>query len=87
MAQAGISGVLAPLALYGASAIDVVLGIRSLVKYRIRIVGSVQLLLIVVYSTIISLGLPEFWIHPFGPLTKNIPLIVAILIMMAIEDS
>ncbi|WP_363323563.1 DoxX-like family protein [uncultured Psychrosphaera sp.] len=21
---------------------------------------------------------PEFWIHPFGPLTKNIPLLVMV---------
>lgn len=87
LAQAGISGVLAPLALYGASAIDVLLGILSLVKYRIRLIGSVQLVCIVVYSAIIFLRLPEFWLHPFGPLTKNFPLFVAILVMMAIEDS
>jgi nucleoside-diphosphate-sugar epimerase len=26
------------------------------------------------------------WLHPFGPVTKNVPLALATLVMMALED-
>jgi len=29
--------------------------------------------------------LPEFWLHPYGPVSKNLPLIVATLIMLQLE--
>ena len=35
---------------------------------------------------LITYGLPELWIHPFGAVTKNLPLIVATLVMMALEE-
>jgi len=28
-----------------------------------------------IYMIILSIGAPYYWIHPFGVLTKNIPLI------------
>jgi hypothetical protein len=31
-------------------------------------------------------ALPELWIHPFGAITKNLPLIVATLIMLVFEE-
>jgi hypothetical protein len=30
-----------------------------------------------VYSAIISLFLPEFWLHPYAPALKNLPIFVA----------
>ncbi len=38
------------------------------------------------YSVVIAFALPEFWLHPFGPVLKNIPIIAATLAMMALED-
>lgn len=84
--QAGIHGGIKPLMLHGASALDFILGSAILIGYRIKLVGMFQLILISVYSVIIALKLPEFLFHPFGPVVKNIPLMLAILIMMAIED-
>ncbi|MBK6611394.1 MAG: hypothetical protein IPG29_11030 [Sphingobacteriales bacterium] len=34
-----------------------------------------QLLFIVVYTIIISILAPQHWLHPFGPISKNIPLL------------
>lgn len=84
--RVGISGDMKPLMLYGASALDFMIGAAILSGYRIKLVGMFQLILISVYSTIIVLKLPEFLFHPFGPVVKNIPLMTAILIMMAIEE-
>jgi hypothetical protein len=40
-----------------------------------------QMALIVGYSIIITIRLPEYWLHPFGPLLKNLPMLVAILFL------
>jgi hypothetical protein len=29
--------------------------------------------------------MPEFWLHPFGPLSKNLPLCAAILLLWALD--
>lgn len=84
--RVGISGDMKPLMLYGASALDFMLGAAILIGYRIRLVGMVQLILISAYSIIITLKLPEFLFHPFGPVVKNIPIMTAILTMMALEE-
>jgi hypothetical protein len=34
----------------------------------------------VIYSLMIAVKLPEFWLHPFGPLLKNIPFLLSIVI-------
>lgn len=86
LAAAGISGIWAPIMLYSASAIDGMLGIATLLAYRIRIVVGLQLLLMMSYMAIITWALPELWFHPFGAISKNIPLMVAILIMFIFEE-
>lgn len=86
LASLGITGILAPMALYGAATLDIGLGIATLARWRIRTVARVQLLLMLSYTLLISLGLSELWLHPFGPITKNIPLMVATLVMLALED-
>lgn len=86
LSHLGITGLLAPIALYGAALLDIALGIATLARYRILSVGVAQIVLMLGYSFLISIGLSEFWLHPFGPITKNIPLIAATLVMIALED-
>jgi uncharacterized protein YbjT (DUF2867 family) len=86
LAATGISGILAPVMLYSASLLDGMLGIATWVGYRMRLVVGLQLLLMVSYMAILSWTLPEFWVHPFGPITKNLLLIVATLIMLVFEE-
>lgn len=85
LATVGIAGGLAPLVLYGASLLDILLGAAWLVRFRVVPTGVVQLALIVGYSLAIAVFLPAYWLHPFAPLAKNIPLIVATLAVMASE--
>jgi hypothetical protein len=42
--------------------------------------------LIGVYSVVIALKLPEFLVHPFGPLIKNLPLLAAIWLLFHLEE-
>jgi hypothetical protein len=44
------------------------------------------MLLIVVYTVIITIYLPEFWLHPYGPVLKNLPLLAAIGMLHKFEQ-
>jgi uncharacterized protein YbjT (DUF2867 family) len=87
LARVGLHGALASLALYGAAALDLLLGMLTLVAptRRRAAVWAAQLLLIAGYTVLITLFLPEYWLHPFGPITKNLPLMAAICLAWALE--
>jgi hypothetical protein len=80
--QVGVPPAWRPLALYGAATLDLVLGVLTLLPLRrARALWAAQMLLIGGYTLIISLRLPEYWLHPFGPIGKNLPLL-ALLVML-----
>ncbi|MFO1350046.1 MAG: SDR family oxidoreductase [Gammaproteobacteria bacterium] len=84
LARVGASGIFASVLLYGAAALDLALGMATLWVSRGRWLWRLQIGLIGMYSLIIAWRLPEFWLHPFGPLLKNIPIlaILAVLLLM-----
>lgn len=86
LAGVGVTGAAAPMALYGASALDVLLGLAFLLRYRVKRAAAVQIGLMAVYSLVIGIFLPEFLLHPYAPLFKNLPLIVATLMILATEE-
>lgn len=85
LAKTGVSGTLAPWALYGAAALDMLFGLAILFGYTKRWLWFAQLALIVGYSAIIAWFLPEFWIHPYAPMVKNIPIAAAIFLLLLLE--
>lgn len=85
LATTGITGALAPIALYSAATLDTLLGLATLFRVKLRSAVYLQLAIILCYSLIISAALPEFWLHPFGPVSKNLPLLIATLIMLVME--
>ncbi|MBX6393134.1 MAG: SDR family oxidoreductase [Burkholderiales bacterium] len=88
LAQVGITGAAAPVALYGAALLDLAfgVGVYALEPPRRRWLWRAQMLLILAYSVIIALALPEYRLHPFGPLLKNVPLFAVILLLHEFED-
>lgn len=86
LSRVGITGAWAPPTLYGASLADFILGIAVLLRWRIQLVTTLQIGIMLAYSVVISFCLPEFWLHPFGPLIKNLPLLMAILVLLIIEE-
>lgn len=86
LAATGITGVLAPIALYGASLLDIILGVATLTLSRARWLWRVQIGVILIYSTIITWYLPEFWAHPFGPLAKNVPILALLVALLVTEE-
>ena len=71
--------------LYGAALFDIGLGIATLVVARRRVLWLVQIALVLVYTAIISVRLPEFWLEPFGPVTKNVPLLAALWLLYELD--
>jgi uncharacterized protein YbjT (DUF2867 family) len=85
LARTGISGALADIALYGAGALDLALGAATLFMRRRRWLWLAQFALILAYTIIITIKLPEFWLHPYGPILKNLPLLACIALLYRLE--
>ncbi|MGN6387975.1 MAG: DoxX-like family protein, partial [Burkholderiaceae bacterium] len=87
LARAGVTGALAPVMLFGAALLDLALGAATLAlpAPRRRWLWIGQLILMGVYTVIITLRLPEFWLHPYGPLVKNLPMAAAIAALLVLE--
>ena len=77
---------LAPLMLYGAAGLDLLLGLSILLLARRRWLWLAQLGLIGFYTVVIAFMLPEFLLHPYGPLTKNLPMLAAIWLLFELEE-
>jgi uncharacterized protein YbjT (DUF2867 family) len=79
LARVGIEGGWAQLAL----------GIATLwvgARGRAQWLWPSQLALIAFYTAAITIAMPEFWLHPFGPLSKNLPMCAAILLLWALDS-
>ena len=85
LARTGLTGNAAAIALYSAALLDLALGIAVFVVRRRQWLWRAQMLLIAAYTVIISVYLPEFWLHPYGPVSKNLPLLAAILLLHELE--
>jgi hypothetical protein len=81
LASGGITGGNATALIFLGSGLDVVIGLWVLTGWRLKPCCLVQLGLIVCYTLLLSFIQPEFWLHPFGPLTKNIPIAVMIYVL------
>lgn len=86
LSSAGITGFVAPVLLYGLAVMDIALGLATLLAVKLRSVLLAQITIILSYTLFISFTLPEFWLHPFGPIVKNIPLLVSTLTYLILEE-
>jgi hypothetical protein len=41
---------------------------------------------VLIYTAIISVFLPEMWLEPFGPVAKNVPVLVVLLLLRQLEN-
>lgn len=86
LARTGIPPNLQRLMLYGAATFDLLLGLGILFLARRRWLWLAQLGLIGFYTIVIAFKLPEFLLHPYGPLTKNLPMLAAIWLLYQLEE-
>jgi len=85
LARTGIPASLQPPMLYGAAALDLLFGLAILLLKRRRWLWLAQLALIGFYTIVIAWKLPEFLLHPYGPLTKNLPMLAAIWLLYELD--
>ncbi|BBB67418.1 oxidoreductase [Undibacterium sp. YM2] len=78
----GLSGAPAMFMLMAGSTLDLCLGLATLLWPR-RILWLMQIVLIVGYSGIIAIYSPEYYLHPFGPVLKNLPILALLAYLFA----
>lgn len=86
LARVGLAGRAAAFALVGAAGLDLLLGVLTLASCALpagarRALWLAQIVLVLAYSAIITVFLPEFWLHPFGPVLKNLVLLAALVML------
>jgi hypothetical protein len=85
LAEVGVRGPFADLALFGGAAVNLALGAMLLVNLRVAAVGLVMLALLILYS-LVGLALPaDYWLNPFAPILKNLPIAAALAALVAME--
>jgi hypothetical protein len=78
LAGASITGSVAQTAIYAGGILDVLLGLWIITTFKTQLCCITQISVIIVYTLLLTFIDPSFWLHPFGPITKNIPIIVLI---------
>ena len=76
-----IEGKLADVIVYAGSVLDISIGLWLLSALRLQYCYLLQLTVIIVYSLLLTIIDGSFWLHPFGPITKNIPILMLIFIL------
>jgi hypothetical protein len=75
-------------ALYGAAALDLLLGVLTLWPLRsTRPLWAAQIALILGYTLVISVSLPEYWLHPYGPISKNLPMLALLAALFVLSPA
>lgn len=76
----GIPAILATALALGASLLDLVLAGLLAANWRPRLTVAVQLAVIAGYTLVLTAIAPHLWGDPFGPLLKNLPILVLVLV-------
>ncbi len=72
--------------LWGTAGLDILLGAAMLVKWRVRLIAALMILVSLAYLAAITLSLPLLWADPLGPVVKVIPGIALAIMIAATED-
>lgn len=83
LAQAGLSGGTATMALWAGALTDIAIGVALLLRIRGAALAGIGLMAI--YTLILTYIAPELWADPFGPLVKNLAVFALSLAVNALE--
>lgn len=86
LSQAGIAALWQPFILYGTCLFNVGLGLATLCHVQLKKICILQIVAILGYTLYLSFTLPYLWLELFTPIAKNIPLLAATLILLALES-
>jgi len=80
IASLGITGNFALITLYAAAGLDLAFGIACIVR-PVRRLWLAQIVIISIYTGLIGIALPDYLIHPFGPVLKNLAVLALCLFL------
>ncbi|WP_460533199.1 SDR family oxidoreductase [Chitinimonas naiadis] len=86
LASAGLPAALHPAALWSGALLDALLGLLTLFRPSRRLWQG-QLLLVLAYTLFITLQLGDWWWHPFGPISKNLPILALLGLLAALAPA
>ena len=89
LGRMGLRGTLARAVMYGTCGFELLLGLLVASGRFARPLAVVQALLIGGFTVIISIvpDLRPLWLHPFGPIAKNLPLLGGVAVLWAFSDA
>lgn len=74
----GVTSDLADACIISGALADLMIGIWVLSNKHQRLCFYTQVVLVLTFTLLLTIISPAFWLHPFGPMTKNIPILVLI---------
>lgn len=80
LARLDLHGTPARVVLYLAAALNIMLGLLTLFVTH-KALWLFQALLVLIYTLLISAWLPEYWLHPFGPILKNLAVLALLWLL------
>ena len=84
--DAGLPLLLAMAVALGFPMLDIVIAGMLSLNWRPRGVGLLQLAIVGFYTVTLSIVDPALWLDPFGPLLKNLPILVLVLVQMILAE-
>lgn len=69
-----------------AGALDLVLGVLCLSRWRPRTVLAAMAAMVAAYTVLIGIAWPRHWLDPYGGLAKNVPILAALAVLLATEE-
>ena len=65
---------------YAGALLDLVMGLATLFFAR-RLLWLAQMAVILTYTLLATALVPEYWLHPFGPLLKNLAVLALLWLL------
>ncbi|WP_282609886.1 SDR family oxidoreductase [Pelagibius sp. Alg239-R121] len=83
----GLSGGVADIAAAGSCLMDIAVGLWVASRRATGLCALVQTAIILTYTLLLGIAIPELWSDPFGPLIKNLPMLALIPIWAVLAKS
>ncbi|MHC9509729.1 DoxX-like family protein [Kangiella sp. M94] len=77
----GFSDSITRTLIYSGAVLDIGLGLWLLSNKQMKLCYVMQIVVITSYTILLTIIEPSYWLHPFGPVSKNLPIIMLILIL------
>jgi len=74
----GVTGGFADFCLISGSLSDMMIGIWILTGIKERLCYQIQIFVITLFTVLLTVIDTSYWFHPFGPVTKNLPIVVLV---------